>query len=103
MGFDYRIYDNHTKLEQWKDENDNYYPIFKSFDIIDAFMLDTMSSGRMLTDKREVGVDRSYLKFNDEKINLDKFTMQDSDRKSKFLTTRSERVNPSEYGFKNQK
>lgn len=31
MGFDYRIYDNAKDLKKWKDENGNYFPVYKSF------------------------------------------------------------------------
>ena len=74
MGFDYRIYSNHSKVEEWQDGNGIYWPIYKSFDILDAFMLDTLSSGRMLVDKREIGLDQTYLTFNDEMWNFDALT-----------------------------
>ena len=39
--------------------------------MLDSFILDTMSSGRKLVDKIEIGVDRTKLTFNDEMIKMD--------------------------------
>ena len=65
MGFDYRVYSDHRNISNWE-YNKNYFPIYKSFKLLDDFILGTMVAGKNLVDKMEIAIDSSNLIFNDE-------------------------------------